>query len=72
MNVERVQRIENVAGIQDRAIPARDERELRHLGVHELAETREQLHGLDREHARFDPLGDAVLELTEVRLEVTR
>src|SRR6266850_2997391 len=72
LNVDGVQGIQDVPGVEHGAIAARYQGELRYLRVDELAEAREQLHRVGRKRPRLNPLGDSALELTEVRLEVTR
>src|SRR5262249_31482977 len=43
-----------------------------YLGIDELSESREELDRLDREASRVDPIGEAPLELAEIRVQVTR
>src|SRR5262249_56648079 len=72
LDVDRVQRIEDVPGVEDRPVSARDQGKLGYLGIDELSESREELDRLDREASRVDPIGEAPLELAEIRVQVTR
>jgi len=67
LKVDGAEGIQDVAGEEDRAVPARDEGELGYLGVDELPEAGEQLDGFGCE-----PVGDLLPELAEVGLEITR
>jgi len=71
LDIDGVQGIKDVPRVEDRAVAASDKGELGYLCVDELPKAREKVERFGSQPARGQPRGQPILELGEIRLEIT-